>query len=221
MDFAAISCSCGRDYCMEKRNYYIVSPAHDFLFFIGSSILACIFGLIFLRIFDSGVPNTVYLLGHQAPVTGLFALTQAHLVAVFFRSHGNPEIFRQFPVRFKVVPIVLFLMIFFIPWGKVIAVFVVVWWDVYHASQQNSGLARIYDARSGRPVPQARWLEKIVHLVCYACPILAGAYLMQHVSGFEAFNNVKAFFLGQEIPKMIEYNAAIIQQVAIVIGLVT
>lgn len=191
------------------------------MFFIGSSILACIFGLIFLRIFDSGVPNTVYLLGHQAPVTGLFALTQAHLVAVFFRSHGNPEIFRQFPVRFKVVPIVLFLMIFFIPWGKVIAVFVVVWWDVYHASQQNSGLARIYDARSGRPVPQARWLEKIVHLVCYACPILAGAYLMQHVSGFEAFNNVKAFFLGQEIPKMIEYNAAIIQQVAIVIGLVT
>jgi Mn2+/Fe2+ NRAMP family transporter len=41
----------------------------------------------------------------------IVVLTASHLFIVFFRSHGNQEIFRQFPMRFTVVPIALFVSV--------------------------------------------------------------------------------------------------------------
>ncbi len=178
-------------------------------------MLACLFGIFLIEFFSRGYPEKVHIWGNEASLTGILALTQAHLVVVFFRSHGNPKVFKQFPVRFIAVPIALFLAIYFNAWIMAIAGSVVVWWDVYHTSQQNFGLARIYDARSGQPLPKARWFEKWVHLSFYACPIFAGSYLMAHVGGFKSFNRVKFPFLAKDLPAFIETHALTIRYAAI------
>ena len=202
----------------ESKTKYIVSPWYDGIFFIGSPIIACLFGLFFIEYFSRGYPEKVHIWGNEASLTAVLALTQAHLVVVFFRSHGNPAVFKRFPIRFIVVPIVLFLAIYFSNWVMAIAGFIVVWWDVYHTSQQNFGIARIYDARSGQPLPQARSFEKFVHLAFYACPILAGSYLMAHVGGFAIFNDVQNVFLAKHLPAFIESNAIAIRYSAIFVA---
>ena len=197
---------------------YIVSPVYDWLFFIGSPLIACALGTALVRFIAAGYPETVHWWGNEASLSGLLALTQAHLVAVFFRSHGNPQIFKQFPWRFTLVPVLLLASIFYSSWLMALAGFIVVWWDVYHTSQQNFGLARIYDARSGNGIPEGRCMEKMYHLIFYLCPILAGSYLMAHVNGFMAFRAMKLDFLGVTLPEWVQKHAESIRYVAIGLG---
>ena len=111
----------------------------------------------------------------------LSALTQAHLFAVIFRSHANQSIFRQFPMRFTVVPIVLFIGFVSSLWLLVAGVVLSVWWDVYHSSLQTFGLGRIYDAKNGSDPNAGRTLDIWMNHVLYIGPILGGAALIDHV----------------------------------------
>jgi hypothetical protein len=130
-------------------------------------------------------------------------VVHAHLVAVFFRSHGNPAIFRLHPFRFVVVPIALWLAIVGSEWVAVAATVVATFWDVWHSGAQTFGFARIYDRNAGVPPDEGRRLDYALNQLLYAGPILAGATLMDHVDSFYEFESVGAVFF-TSIPAFVE-----------------
>ncbi len=121
--------------------------------------------------------------------------TMAHLVIVFFRSHGDVRIFQLYPKRFIWAPILLFIAMAISSWMLVFVFVLAAWWDVYHSSLQTFGLGRIYDSRSGNPPDEGRRLDRILNLLLYAGPIVAGVTLADHVVHFNRFEQVgSAFF---------------------------
>jgi len=130
--------------------------------------------------------------GERDTLVGFFIGTviQAHLVAVFFRSHGNPAIRRLYPIRFLVVPIVLWLAIVVSPWIAVASTVVATFWDVWHSGAQTFGFARIYERNAGTPPELGRRLDFWLQQLLYAGPILAGATLMDHVDSFSKFDEI-------------------------------
>ena len=86
---------------------YIIGPISDSLFFIFSPLLALLLGIgisgTSFATQDIEIGNAVEPLSDF--LIGVFIM--AHLFAVFFRSHVNPNIFQQYPKRFTLVPIFL------------------------------------------------------------------------------------------------------------------
>jgi hypothetical protein len=173
---------------------YIVGPIYDWVFFLGAPMLSLALG-----IFVSGTWLTyeTRTLGMEDDtLVGFFIGTviHAHLVAVFFRSHGNPSIRALYPIRFFVVPIVLYAAIVISPWIAVAATVVATFWDVWHSGAQTFGFARIYDRNHGTPPELGRRLDFWLHQLNYAGPILAGATLMDHFRTFDGFESVGDVF---------------------------
>ncbi len=189
----------------RARSPYLVGPLYDWLFFLLPPIVALFAGI---AISGSSFSHHVFMIG---PVETTWAelslgvLVHAHLVAVFFRSHGNPEIFRLYPVRFVLVPIALFLGIMGSAWVAAASIVVATFWDVWHSGAQTFGFARIYDRNAGVPTEAGRRLDYALNQLLYAGPILAGATLMDHVESFGEFEAVGSAFL-TSIPAAVEGN---------------
>ena len=158
------------------RTGYIVSPAFDLFYFILSPLLGLlIIRAVVLTEFDWAISQQ-NLLGVMDSRVG-FAIavwTYAHLFAVVFRSHMNPQIFRQHRIRFVVVPIVL--LVGFLTSGWVLAFgMALTWlWDVYHSSMQVFGFCRIYDSKMGSPAEKGRLLDVWMSHLVYIAPIFVG-----------------------------------------------
>ena len=176
------------------RSAYIVSPAYDWSLFLLPPLLALFLGFV---IKDSWVSNDIIeFAGYEQTLAGLLIgiFIHAHLFAVFFRSHGNPEIFRQFRSRFLIVPAVLFLGIVSSNWILISVSVVATFWDVYHSALQTFGFARIYDSKYANDPTLSRRLDWWLNQLLYAGPILAGATMMDHFEEFESFEEVGAAF---------------------------
>ena len=173
---------------MKQR--YIVSPVYDWLWILGSPVLALIAGI---AVSGTRLTTAPLALGteHDTAI-GFFTaiLVHAHLVAVGFRSHGNPGIRRQYPFRFFVVPAILWLAIVVSPWIAVASTVVATFWDVWHSGAQTFGFARIYERNHGTPPELGRRLDFWANQLLYAGPILAGAVLMDHVRSFDSFKDI-------------------------------
>lgn len=177
---------------------YIVSPAYDSLLFLAPPVLALALGV---GISGSAFATEAVLVAGE-PTTGaglcIGVLIQAHLVAVLFRSHGNPRILRRFPIRFLVIPPIVWLAIALSPWLAVLATVVATFWDVWHSGAQTFGFGRIYDRNAGLPVHAGRRMDFWLNQLLYAGPILAGATLMEHLvvlEDFETFEDAVSNFL--------------------------
>ena len=169
---------------------YIAGPLYDSLFFIGSPLLALVIGIL---IADSSLRRTTLEIGEYTDSpAGLFigAFIMAHLVVVFFRSHANAAIFKTFPLRFTLVPVLLFTGIMLSDWVMVATSVVATWWDVYHSGLQTFGIGRIYDMKAGNDARVGRRLDYLLNTLLYAGPILAGATLFDHVEDFEEFEQL-------------------------------
>lgn len=120
--------------------------------------------------------------------------THAHLVIVFFRSHGNASIFELHPIRFRVVPIALLIAMLTSHWVFIAVSVLVVWWDVYHSALQTFGLSRIYDVRHGNNPAAGRRADYWLNLLIYIGPIFAGINLVlhEHAKHFREFGRVGA-----------------------------
>lgn len=206
---------------MDGRRGFIVSPFYDSIFFIFSPLLAFIIGYGVARTPTAHQQWT--LLGHQNSLAGMAmgVMIFAHLVLVFFRSHGNSTVFGQFPYRFTLVP----LLLFFACWSSsYVLVFVSVlatWWDVYHSSLQTFGLGRIYDMRAGNDAHTGRNLDWYLNILLYMGPILGGATLMDHVDDFREFSMVevrRVFF--SKVPALVEPHTTALTIAVLVIGFV-
>lgn len=110
----------------------------------------------------------------------LGAFIMAHLVIVFFRSHGNAEVRARHPVRFWVVPPALLALLLVSGPARTAAAALAIWWDVYHSALQTFGIGRIFDLKAGNDPEAGRSLDLALNLLLYAGPILGGATLVFH-----------------------------------------
>ena len=175
---------------VRKRDVFIVSRWYDLAFFILSPLLALALGITasFTPLAQARAAMGGKAESFVTMVSGV--VTMAHLVIVFFRSHANPGIFRLYPKRFILAPLILFGAMMLSSWVLVFVFVLAVWWDVYHSSLQTFGLGRLYDKRAGNDVRAARGLDQGLNLLLYAGPIFAGATLMAHAEHFHRFRDV-------------------------------
>lgn len=188
-----------------RKHGFIVNPFYDGAFFIFSPIIALVLGMVI-----SGTPFadkewTVW--DHKGSISNIFIGTfiMAHLFLVFFRSHGNKQIFSQYPIRFTLVPVLLLAGMLTSQWILISVSVLATWWDVYHSSLQTFGIGRIYEMKQKNDPMVGRRLDIILNLFLYAGPILAGATLMDHVEDFEEFSEVGSIFF-TSIPAYVESN---------------
>ena len=94
------------------RSPYLVGPVFDWALFLLPPALSLLVGVLISH--TSFTEDVLEVGGEAVTWSGLAigAVIHAHLVAVFFRSHGNRDIYRLYRVRFAVVPLVL--------WGLIV-----------------------------------------------------------------------------------------------------
>lgn len=195
---------------------YIVSPAFDWFFFIGSPILALGLGLVLA---DTPIDRDSALLNYEQSILDFLigSFIFAHLIIVIFRSHLNQKIFKLYPLRFTLIPLVVFLTMGFSTTALVFCSVLVTFWDVYHSGMQTFGLSRIYDGRAGNDWKAGRGLDIWLNIILYAGPIAAGATLMDHVEDFYEFREIGAVFFTQ-IPAYAQSKASYLSWIVIVGG---
>lgn len=190
----------------DHRSPYLVGPIYDWAFFLLPPV-----GALFIGILISGTrfsTDAITLFGMREPAAGFLIGTviHAHLVAVVFRSHGNSDIFRLYPRRFVLVPVLLWMAIYASVTVAVLATVVATFWDVWHSGAQTFGFARIYDRNAGVPPESGRRLDFWLNQLLYAGPILAGVSLADHIGvvgdvgevGPALFADVPAFVEGHQ-----------------------
>ena len=190
---------------MAQRSLYIVSPAYDWLFFLGPPMAAFWLGV---AISGSRLTTSEFqFFGHEFLPAYLFieVLIHAHIFIVFFRSHGDANIFKLYPNRFIVVPLVLYLAMMSSLWVLISVSVLATFWDVYHSGLQTFGFGRIYDSRAGNDANVGRRLDLSLNHLLYAGPIVAGATMMAHFEDFNEYEEVQSAFL-TSIPAFMETN---------------
>lgn len=177
------------------RGGYIVGFAYDWAFFLLPPLLSLALGIAISGTDFADAPVRVG--AAYDSLAGFFVgtLIHAHLVAVVFRSHGNPALFRAYPLRFTLVPLLVWAAIVASPWVAVAATVVSTFWDVWHSGAQTFGFARIYDRNHGAPPDAGRRLDFWLNQLLYAGPILAGATLLDHTESLEDFRDLGDTFL--------------------------
>lgn len=169
---------------------YIVGPRYDLFFFLLPPLLALAAGA---AISGTAISEGEFRwLGEDFSWASLFigVFIHAHLVAVFFRSHGDPQIRRLYPARFLAVPLVLYGAMLASPWVLVSVSVIATFWDVYHSGMQTFGFARIYDMKAGNDRDAGRRLDQVLNQLLYAGPILGGVTMIDHFEDFEEFEEV-------------------------------
>ncbi len=180
---------------MKTASGYIVSPLYDHVLIIGAPL---IFMGVAMLLFYSGLEDVEVMfrgnsygdLDHWMYVFA-YIFTMSHLSLVFFRSHLNLNIFKQFPARFTLVPLVGFAGLYCSDAVLALALACIPWFDVYHSSLQTFGLGRIYDLRAGNDLQVGRRLDYCLALVTYAGPILAGEGLYRYIKSFRHFEDIE------------------------------
>lgn len=189
----------------SKPAGYIVGPTYDWLFFLGPPVLALALGWSISGTDFSNRPFDWW--GWEMTWAGLLLgiFIHAHLVLVFFRSHGNSKIFATHKLRFVLVPILLYAAMISSNWVIYTASIVATFWDVYHSGMQTFGFGRIYDAKSGNDPKPGRKLDWGLNQLLYAGPIVAGATMLDHFEDFEEFESMGVLFFS-DVPVWMEGN---------------
>ncbi|MBI1302022.1 MAG: hypothetical protein GC137_10280 [Alphaproteobacteria bacterium] len=209
------------DHSKVKNNGYIISKNYDLIFFIHAPLVGIFVAILLLGTGLGEIEVQLYDNDYKYDVLGLFLGTViiSHLFIVFFRSHGNPDIFKLHPVRFIIAPIALILaMVYSYPLYIFVAV-LAVWWDVYHSGQQTFGLGRIYDMRAGNKPHIGRRLDYFFNILIYLGPILAGASLVEHVEFFNTFGEIGARSLSDDLPTFIFHQSNTLKWLVFSIGI--
>lgn len=169
---------------------YILGRTTDRIWLIGSPALALALTLLGARTPLSR--EGLRLFGRPESVMSLLSgvLTMGHLFIVFFRSHGDRQVFRRYPWRFIAGPLLLYIGIALTSWTLMAAFVLAVWWDVYHSALQTFGLGRLYDLKAGYTAVEARSVDRWFNLIFYIGPVLAGASFVDHWVHWDKFRSV-------------------------------
>lgn len=167
----------------KVKNPYIINKWYDYSLFVFSPLIALAIGQIGAIItlgIDKRYPELNIV--HKNPLIYLGTLfTLGHLFLVFFRSHLNKKIFKEFPIRFALVPPICFLSMTLSPYILAGMSILITWWDVYHSGLQTFGIGRIYDSKVGNDPNAGRRMDYFLNLFIYAGPILGGFTFFDHL----------------------------------------
>ena len=163
------------------KSGFIIGPVADSVFIIGSPILALLIAAPLYAIPSSYFSGSLRSKPVDFRQVFLTVFINAHLFLVYFRSHGNQNIFRLYPLRFTLIPLGLFLAGTFSHLALTVMAVVSVWWDVYHSSLQTFGFGRIYDSKLKNDATAGRNLDYWMNLLVYTGPVLAGAHFIDHL----------------------------------------
>lgn len=200
---------------------YVVGPIYDWLFLLSPPTLALALGaaLASTRASEIGFDHHGGRATYEA--VGLGVVVHAHLAAVFFRSHLDGEIFRRHPVRFVVVPVLLFAGLLASEFLATLSLVVATFWDVYHSGAQTFGLGRVYDRNAGASPDVGRGLDFAMNQLIYAGPILAGVTLTEHLDEFREFESLEGPFASAlaSVPTTVLGHSRAIRDVVLSVGL--
>jgi hypothetical protein len=196
---------------------FIVGPAYDWLLFLGTPLAALLAG--FLISGSSFAGRAFEFHGYEVTRAGLMLgiLVHAHIAAVFFRSHGNPQIFRAHRIPFLVVPVVLYAAMMASPWLLIGASVTATFWDVYHSGMQTFGFGRMYDRKAGNDPLVGRRLDWVLNVLLYTGPIVGGETMIDHFGDFDEFQEVGDVYFTR-IPAAMEGIHGTLSVVVVVLG---
>ena len=201
----------------RRGGLYIVSPLYDWLLFLLPPVMALALGILISGSWFSDAEFEWAGYQHSPASLLIGVFIQAHLVIVFFRSHGNPQIFNAFRYRFVAVPLLLYLGMISSNWVLVSVSVLATFWDVYHSALQTFGFARIYDSKCGNDTAAGRRLDWWLNQWLYAGPILAGVTMIDHFEDFGEFDALGAAFFSA-IPAYMEGSQQYYSRVVIALG---
>jgi hypothetical protein len=144
---------------VEKLSNSISSKRADYIFIIGSPILAFLAIALFC---EPRFKNGNFLYNPQTPhwlIIAALLLTKSHILLVFLRSHFNKNIYKRFPLRFTIIPILLLMAMWVSPLFLGMMGFIALYWDEWHSLMQTFGFGRIYDAKLGNDPEVGRKLD--------------------------------------------------------------
>lgn len=182
-----VSWSTGSAPDLERRvpfvSRYIVSPGFDWIFFIGSPLIA-----------TAVVLGAVELLPHwTVKQYVLVYMALGHHVPTFLRAYGDPDEFQRNRWRLVAVPLLVVPVLAAAYWIDARIVGLIFVWDQYHFVRQNYGMMRIYDTKAGVRTKRRGNLD---HWLCFS----AFVAIVSH-SDFYTHTYAETFFdLGLAIP---------------------
>lgn len=175
---------------MAAGRGFIASGLYDSVFFLLAPVLAL--ALVGLTAWLPPVGGRSSIVQDPAApaIFVMLVLSQAHAVAVFFRSHGNRAIYVRHRFAFVVVPILLFAGLMTSDWVMAVALVLAPFWAVYHLGMQSFGLARMYDVRWGNSAETGRTQDYVLQQFFNLAPFLAGWSLLPHLQSLRVFDRV-------------------------------
>jgi hypothetical protein len=196
---------------------YIVSRRYDWALFLGPPLASLGAGALFAA--TSFGADVMWLDGRRQTHLdiGMGVLINAHLVAVFFRSHANPSIFKRHPARFVAVPIALVLAMLVSELAAVVVTVLATFWDVYHSALQTFGFARIYERNCGNDPTVMRKLDWALNQLLYVGPIVAGASMLAHFDKLSLLDPIDEVFFGA-VPAFMDTHQSYVAWVVLVAG---
>ncbi len=166
--------------------------ALELLFIIGAPVMA------FTAITLVSAPREVsggFIFDPMTPdwfITFSALVTHAHVVMVFTRSHLNKNIYRRFPLRFSLVPLIALAAFSVWPKTTIVMSVVALYWDEWHSIMQIFGFGRMYDVRLGNDPMKGRRLDMGFCFVIALLPhVLLLTYLPENVR-LEGLNDTLA-----------------------------
>ncbi len=159
---------------LENQNY-LLGAKSDWFFIL----LAPVFSLAFVLTHLSYANKDLNFIGITVPVMAIiyfFVQGFADSTTVF-RAYLNPTVFKTFWFRLGVVPPILILFCTISDTFFIFLFIFEVFYDIWHSSLQTWGIGRIYDVKIGNDPNKGRSEDRILNLIIYALPILAGIHL--------------------------------------------
>lgn len=144
-----------------SRDEYIVSPLFDWIFLIGSPLIAIAVVLGAVQLLPKA----------QVEAYVLTYMALGHHVPTFLRAYGDPSEydtnrFKLITIPAVVVPILF--LIYLIDSRLFMLIFI---WDQYHFVRQHYGFMRLYDAKVGN-IPTGRYnLDQLLSFSGFICII--------------------------------------------------
>lgn len=124
---------------VNREQKWIISPAADLVFFVGTPLL-CLVPMMALReVLDSQVIlffiMSFFAMGHHLPG--------------FMRAYGDPELFQTFKEKFLVAPVIVLFVVALAQFNTLHGLFLMVLlWEIWHLFMQHYGIMRIYDGKN-------------------------------------------------------------------------
>ncbi len=168
---------------IAMRDQYIASPLFDWVFFLGSPLLA-VAAVLGVAQMMPAAQIEYYVIGYMAV---------GHHVPTMLRAYGDPDEFSRNRFQFLTIPLCVAPMVLALTYFDSRLLTLIFVWDQFHFIRQHYGFMRIYDVKSGA---SSDFDARLDQWLCYSF----FAAILTH-SGFYGYMYADSFYnLGISFP---------------------